>query len=644
MIQTIKKAFPAGVLALSLFALMILVACSDGATEPAPPQQAAAPTTAPAATAAPTVAPTVAPTPEPEPLTIVTTMSITADWISNIGGDRVNVVSLLPAGADPHLYQPTPRDVATVAEADLVLPVGLGLEASWLDDLLHTAAADESAIVALAELVDPIPFEDPHAGAGMSLANAVLDVVHEVEDGHISADEGLHEIHELIEHAMEEEEAHDHGHGHGEEEHWEDHALELIEQAEAGQYDVMKAIEEIDHIVHESGEAMAMDHDDHGHEDEHDGHGESLVAAILHVAHEVKDGHISADEGIHEIHELMEAAEEEAGHDHAHEEEWEHEIHEIVAQAEAGELDAMKAIEEIDHIAHEEMDGHDEHDAHDDHDDHGEALAMDILDVVHEVEDGHISAEEGVHEIEHLMEAAEEEEGHAHEEDWEHEIHEILEQAEAGQFDAMMTIEEIDHVALEVVGDHDDHDDHGHDDHHGHDHGEFDPHFWHDLVRVQVALTDVAVRLSVLDPAGADTYMANATAYNAELDELHHWSEEQLGTIPEDHRLLVTTHEAFGYFAHVYDFKVVGTILPWTTEVEPTPAEIAELSDDIEAYGVSAIFSETTISDRVAKAIADETGISLHSLYSESLAADGEASTYIGMFRANVNTIVEALK
>ncbi|MXY46872.1 MAG: zinc ABC transporter substrate-binding protein, partial [Chloroflexi bacterium] len=411
-----------------------------------------------------------------------------------------------------------------------------------------------------AQLGEPKPYPQLGSGGGKHLADENRPVLHEVEDGEISADEGLHEIEELIE-AAEEEEEHDHaGNAHGEEEDWDHHILDLIEQAESGQFDASMAIEEIEHIAYESGEAM--EHEGHGHGDEHE---------------------------------------------------------------------------------------------EDDHDDHGESLAAEILHVVHEVEDGHISAEEGVHEIEGLLEAAEEEEGHDHEEDWEHEIHEIVAQAEAGQLDAMTAIEEIDHIALEVAGHHDDHDEHEHDehededehddhDHHGHDHGEFDPHFWHDPVRVQVAVTDIAIRLSVLDPAGADTYMANATAYSTELDELHHWAEEQLGTIPEDHRLLVTSHEAFGYFAHLYDFRVIGTILPWTTEAEPTPAELAELSDNIEAYGVSAIFSETTISDRVARSIAEETGISLYSLHSESLAAEGDASTYIGMFRENVNTIVEALK
>ena len=369
MIQTIKKAFPVGFLAVSLFAMMLLIACSSDTTEPAP-----APTTAPAAAptaVAPAAAPTAAPTPEPEPLTVVTTMSITADWISNVGGDRVNVISLLPVGADPHLYQPTPRDVATVAEADLILPVGLRLEASWLDDLLHTAAADESAIVDMGELIDPLPFEEQHGmemhgmEGGESLADAILHVVHEVEDGHISAHDALHEIEELIE-AAAEEEGHDHaGHGHGEEEDWDHEILEIIEMAESGDLDAAMAIVEIDHIALEEA----------GHHDEHDDHGEALAKEILHVVHEGEDGHISAEEGVHEIEELMEAAEEEEGHDH--EEEWEHEIHEIIEQAESGNFDAMMAIEEIDHIALEVVgDHHDDHeDEHDEdedeHEDHG---------------------------------------------------------------------------------------------------------------------------------------------------------------------------------------------------------------------------------------------------------------------------------
>ena len=82
-----------------------------------------------------------------------------ADWVRVVGGDRVEVVSLLPPGADPHTLSPGARDVAMIADADAVMSVGLELEAGWLEELLHNASA-ESKIVALGDSVDPIEFSE----------------------------------------------------------------------------------------------------------------------------------------------------------------------------------------------------------------------------------------------------------------------------------------------------------------------------------------------------------------------------------------------------------------------------------------------------------------------------------------------------
>ena len=99
-----------------------------------------------------------APTPSGPPVQVVTTTNFVADWARVVGGDRAEVFSLLQPGADPHTFLPGARDVARVADADLVLTVGLDLEAEWLEDLVHNASADESKIVALGEAVDPIAY------------------------------------------------------------------------------------------------------------------------------------------------------------------------------------------------------------------------------------------------------------------------------------------------------------------------------------------------------------------------------------------------------------------------------------------------------------------------------------------------------
>ena len=186
-----------------------------------------------------------------------------------------------------------------------------------------------------------------------------------------------------------------------------------------------------------------------------------------------------------------------------------------------------------------------------------------------------------------------------------------------------------------------------HEDHHDHAHGEFDPHFWFDPPRVQNAVSEIAARLSELDPDGAEYYSGNADAYIGELGDLHSWIQEQVAVVPESDRLLVTSHDAFQYFAALYGFKVVGAVIPSvTTEADPTAQELAALVETIEHEGAKVIFGENIHSDRLAQRIAEETGAEVvGSLYTGSLGEPGgEAGNYIEYMRFNVNTIVDALK
>ena len=126
--------------------------------------------------------------------------------------------------------------------------------------------------------------------------------------------------------------------------------------------------------------------------------------------------------------------------------------------------------------------------------------------------------------------------------------------------------------------DHDhDHDDknenkHGHDynDDHGHDHGPLDPHFWFDPLRVKDAVHGIEHSLADADPASGFQYEANADAYAAELDALHSWIEEQVEAVPQERRLLVSSHDSVRYFAHRYGFKVMGAVKPPSGQEEPT--------------------------------------------------------------------------
>ncbi len=365
-------------------------------------------------------------------LQVVTTNNIVADWVRNIGGEDVEVFSLLPVGADPHTYQPGARDVTQIADADLVLSIGLGLEGAWLEELLHNAARDPSTVIELGEGIDPIEFAATHAEE-VEFLEELSHVVHEVEEGELTPQEGLAEIEELIE--------------------------------------SMEAMEEGDH---------------HGEEEE--------------------------------------------------------------------ELPAM------------------------------------VMELIHQVEEGMLDPEEALEEIEHFTEEGEEE-------------------------------------------------------HEGHGHGLEDPHFWFDPIRVQSAVNEVAGRLGTLDPDRASDYLANADAFNRELADLDAWTMSRVSEVPQGRRLLVTSHDSFGYFAIRYGFEVVGVVLSTTTDVEPSPADLAELAHEVEEFEVPAIFGETTVTERLALAVAEESGADLVRLYSGSLGGPGsDADTYISMVRTNVERIVAALK
>ena len=411
----------AALIALAL--LLPLAACSDdsGSATPIPAVLPATPTSE-----------AVSETMDSTPISVVVTTNIVADWVKNIGGEHVDVFSLVPVGADPHTFQPGAQAVARVADAELVLSVGLGLEESWLHDLLENAARDPSAIVELGEIIEPIEFASTHS-------------------------------------------------------------------------------EEVE-----------------------------LLEGISHIVHEVEEGEISPEEGLDEVKELVASIEE------MEEEEGEH----------AGE----------------------------------EELPEHVMEIVAKVEDGSMGAEEAIEELEHLAEEGEGE-------------------------------------------------------HEGHGHGVHDPHFWFDPLRVKIAVNDIAARLSELDPDRADTLSANASAYNEQLDELHAWTEGQTDLVPNDRKLLVTSHDSLGYFANLYGFEVVGVILSTTTEVEPSAADLAELIHEIEEYSVPAVFGETTVSERLAETVAAESGAKVVRLYSGSLGPeDSGAATYLEMIRTNVGRIVEALK
>ncbi len=178
-------------------------------------------------------------------------------------------------------------------------------------------------------------------------------------------------------------------------------------------------------------------------------------------------------------------------------------------------------------------------------------------------------------------------------------------------------------------------------------HGICDPHTWMDPKNVEIWATNIAGVFAQADPTHADTYQANATAYIAQLEQLDKDVREILAPLPVDRRILVTNHDFLGYFAHAYDFTIVGNVIPSISSTsEPDPKQLATLIDVIAARHVAAIFVEVSSNPRQAQAIADEAHVRLvDTLYAEALSEPGTAGdTYIHFLKFDAQTIADALK
>jgi ABC-type Zn uptake system ZnuABC Zn-binding protein ZnuA len=173
-----------------------------------------------------------------------------------------------------------------------------------------------------------------------------------------------------------------------------------------------------------------------------------------------------------------------------------------------------------------------------------------------------------------------------------------------------------------------------------------DPHMWLDPVLAQTYVENIRAGLTEADPQGASIYQANADAYIARLNELDAWIVEQVTQIPAGRRLLVTNHEALGYFADRYGFQIAGTVLTNVSSAASVSArELSVVIDEIESTGAPAIFLDEVENPNFAQQIAEETGvIVVDDLHLESLMAGEPAATYLDMMRYNVSRIVEALK
>jgi manganese/zinc/iron transport system substrate-binding protein len=180
--------------------------------------------------------------------------------------------------------------------------------------------------------------------------------------------------------------------------------------------------------------------------------------------------------------------------------------------------------------------------------------------------------------------------------------------------------------------------------------GRYDPHIWMDPTLWRFPVEAVVRELKALDGDGSDAYRAAADAYFEKLDELDRYAQERMAEIPRERRVLITAHDAFGYFGRRYDVEVIG-IQGISTAAEASAADIRRLADLIADRRLPAIFIEASVPPSTIQALREAVrsrGWNVKiggELYSDSLGAAGSPTgTYEGMFRHNVDTIAEALR
>jgi zinc/manganese transport system substrate-binding protein len=169
------------------------------------------------------------------------------------------------------------------------------------------------------------------------------------------------------------------------------------------------------------------------------------------------------------------------------------------------------------------------------------------------------------------------------------------------------------------------------------------PHFWLDPRLAMRYVERIRDAFSAADPAGSDTYHANAERYLADLRGLDAELESQLSTIPAQNRKLVTAHDAFAYLARRYGLETVAAVLS-TSAREPSPTELIGVLRQVRAAGVRRMFAEPQLNPGLVNQVAREAGIQVLPLYSDAFPPDGSVRGYVDMMRANGRSLVEGLR
>jgi manganese/zinc/iron transport system substrate-binding protein len=175
--------------------------------------------------------------------------------------------------------------------------------------------------------------------------------------------------------------------------------------------------------------------------------------------------------------------------------------------------------------------------------------------------------------------------------------------------------------------------------------GDPDPHAWFDVKNVKTYSDNIAKGLIEADPKNKEFYETNLKEYQLQLDSLDIWIKEQISTIPESQRILITSHDAFRYFGKAYGMEVKG-LQGISTEAKIRTEDLKDLIDYVKLKDLKSVFIESSVNPKLLEQISSETNAKIGgTLYSDSIGNEGTPEgTYIGAVKHNVNTVVNALK
>lgn len=174
--------------------------------------------------------------------------------------------------------------------------------------------------------------------------------------------------------------------------------------------------------------------------------------------------------------------------------------------------------------------------------------------------------------------------------------------------------------------------------------GEIDPHAWNSLLNGMIYVTNIEAALSAVSPEDAPTFKANADAYRAKLQKLHNYALAQIAKLPQEKRIVVTAHDAFGYLENAYGLTFLAP-QGIDTDAEPSAKELAALITFLNETGAGALFVENISNGDLIAQISRETGLTIGGrIYSDALSVNGSpATSYLAMFTHNLELLTSTL-